>query len=71
MKKLVQKPIKFKNKVVALLEKYNPCGEGVSEDSIQWRILSTIFPDCWCCAGIRGICYGVVVTSFLFLYFGW
>lgn len=38
--------------------KYNPCHS--SEDSIAWRIMCFLFPDCWCCSGIRGFIYGVV-----------
>lgn len=41
----------------------NPCeGEDKDDNSIIWRIISTIFPECWCCAGLRGIVYGIVLT---------
>lgn len=40
------------------VKKVNPCHS--SEESLAWRIMCYLFPDCWCCSGIRGFIYGVV-----------
>lgn len=48
------------DKVAELLKPTNPCHS--SEESLAWRIMCVLFPECWCCSGIRGIIYGVVLT---------
>lgn len=45
-------------KVAATVKKYNPCHS--DEESLAWRIMCYLFPDCWCCSGIRGFIYGVL-----------
>ena len=50
--------------ILKFIHKINPCEQ--SDTSITWRIMSTIFPECWCCAGIRGFVYGVIFTTFIF-----
>ncbi|WP_218078319.1 hypothetical protein [Escherichia coli] len=49
-----------RNALENLMHKINPCN--ASETSLRWRIASTLFPDCWCCAGLRGFIYGVGAT---------
>lgn len=39
--------------ILNFIHKINPCEQ--SDTSITWRIMSTIFPECWCCAGIRDL----------------
>lgn len=46
-------------KLLSVLRKTNPCDESHSEDSVVWRTMSKLFPDCWCCAGVRGVGYGI------------
>ncbi|MFZ8064842.1 hypothetical protein [Escherichia coli] len=53
----------LRGKLEAWIHKINPCN--ASETSLRWRIASTLFPDCWCCAGLRGFIYGVGATVFV------
>lgn len=55
------------DKLKQFIHKINPCE--AAEDSFCWRVLSTLFPDCWCCAGLRGIVYGVVLTILCIKFF--
>lgn len=43
------------------VRRYNPCHS--SEESLAWRIMCFLFPDCWCCSGIRGFIYGVLFMA--------
>lgn len=54
---------KVRERVEGWMHKANPCN--APEDSIRWGIVSTLFPDCFCCAGLRGFCYGVILTSLI------
>jgi hypothetical protein len=49
-----------------LLKKINPCDESHTEDSKVWLIMNHLFPECWCCAGIRGVVYGFLIASLFF-----
>lgn len=53
-------------KIRRLLKKINPCDESYSEDSFMWKLLCFLFPDCWCCAGVRGVVYGVFISVIFF-----
>ena len=46
-----------------IMHAINPCN--AAEDSIRWRVACLLFPECWCCAGLRGIIYGVTGTALL------
>lgn len=48
------------------LKKINPCDESHSEESLVWRIMCALFPDCWCCAGVRGVVYGAFLVLVVF-----
>ncbi len=60
------------DKARALAEKVmhavNPCN--APEESLRWRIACTLFPDCFCCAGMRGVVYGIVLTLLCVKVFG-
>lgn len=53
----------LRSKLEAFIHQINPCN--APETSLRWRIASTLFPDCWCCAGLRGFIYGVGATVFV------
>lgn len=55
-------------KIKGFIKKVNPCE--VSDESLTWRILCFIFPDCWCCAGIRGVVIGAALASAVFYFVG-
>lgn len=46
-----------------LMHKINPCD--APEDSYRWRIACLLFPECWCCAGLRGMIYGVAIMGII------
>lgn len=54
-------------KILGIFKRINPCN--ANENSFIWKFLSTVFPhECWCCSAVRGMVYGVVLTSiFLFM----
>jgi hypothetical protein len=45
-------------KLSAFVTRYNPCHS--DENSWAWKVMCYLFPDCWCCSGIRGFIYGVI-----------
>lgn len=45
------------------VRRHNPCHS--DENSFAWRVMCYLFPDCWCCSGIRGFIYGIVFMLFL------
>lgn len=55
-----EKMYAVRNALENLMHKINPCN--APETSLRWRIASTLFPECWCCAGLRGFIYGVGAT---------
>lgn len=55
-------------KLEGVVHALNPCN--APEESLRWRIACLLFPECWCCAGVRGIIYGVILTSLAFWIMG-
>lgn len=54
---------KFRVAIEAVMHRANPCN--APEESLRWRIACLLFPECWCCAGLRGFSYGVILTSLI------
>lgn len=48
-----------------LLHKNNPCD--APKDSWRWGLMCTLFPPCFCCAGMRGFLYGIIFMQII----GW
>lgn len=57
----------WKGRLLHWVRLVNPCSAYYGDDSLAWKIMSTLFPECWCCAGVRGFLYGVIVTLLLLL----
>lgn len=55
---------RVRERLERIMAKVNPC-EAFSEDSLGWRIVCTLFPACFCCAGMRGIIYGIMLYAFV------
>lgn len=54
---------------VRCVVRVNPCEQ--PEDSFTWRLVCTLFPECWCCAGLRGTVYGIIIgTVAMYLFMG-
>lgn len=54
----------MKQKIKSWIKKINPCE--AAEDSFIWRLMSTLFPDCFCCAGLRGIFIGAGLSLLVY-----
>lgn len=54
--------------IAAFVKRHNPCHS--SEDSLAWRLMCFLFPDCWCCSGIRGFIYGVIFMFVMIFIWG-
>lgn len=52
----------LKSRLLHYIRLINPCSAYYGDDSWPWRIMSTLFPECWCCAGVRGFLYGVGIA---------
>lgn len=52
------------NRLSIIVKKYNVCH--AKEESRAWRIACYLFPECWCCSGIRGFIYGTVTTIIVY-----
>jgi hypothetical protein len=61
-------PEKLQAKLERILHAANPCN--APESSLRWAIASTLFPECWCCAGLRGFLYGLSTAGLLWLLMG-
>lgn len=48
-------------RLAGFVNRHNMCH--ADEDSRAWRVACYLFPGCWCCAGIRGFIYGVMVSG--------
>lgn len=59
---------KLLDKIAEKLEPLNFCH--ASEDSLTWRVLCFLFPECWCCSGIRGTVYGIILAVVVMLLMG-
>lgn len=53
---------KLKDYLIKIMAVINPCE--APDDSLRWRTACTLFPDCFCCAGMRGVIYGILLTVF-------
>lgn len=52
---------KLRTFLETIMHGVNPCN--APEDSLRWRVACLLFPECWCCAGLRGMIYGVVIMG--------